>query len=174
VEPDLQKQVALIQAVVDSLTRHTQAIIIGSSYGGPVAVQLAINLPERIGQLVLLSASVMPGREKTYWISYPMTMPVLEYLFPPTFVMSSVEKLSHRQQLENLRDWDSIRAEVVIIHGNRDGLIYYDNALYARRRLTGAKSVKLVTMNGKGHAIIFSRPDFIKKILLQHLSLVNK
>jgi pimeloyl-ACP methyl ester carboxylesterase len=130
-----------------------------------------MNLPDRISQLVLLSASVMPGREKTYWISYPMTVPVLRYLFPPTFVMSSEEKLVHRQQLETLNNWEKISSDVLIIHGNRDGLVYYDNAEYARKKLVKARSVKTITMNGKGHSIIFSRPDFIKRILKQYLFL---
>ncbi|HLO80729.1 MAG TPA: alpha/beta hydrolase [Chitinophagaceae bacterium] len=171
VETDLQKQVSTLQVIIDSLTQKHKAILFGSSYGGPVAAQLAMNMPDRISQLVLLSASLMPGREKTYWISYPMTTPVLKYLFPPTFVMSSEEKLVHKQQLETLSHWDKIRSDVLIIHGNRDGLVYYDNAEYARKKLVKAKSVKTITMNGKGHSIIFSRPDFIKRILRQYLSL---
>jgi pimeloyl-ACP methyl ester carboxylesterase len=153
------------------MTTDHQAVLLGSSYGGPVAAQLAMNLPKRISQLVLLSASVMPGQEKTYWISYPMTTPVLKYLFPPTFVMSSEEKLVHKLQLETLSHWEKIRSDVLIIHGNRDGLVYYENAEYARKKLSMAKSVKTITMNGKGHSIIFSRPDFIKRILKQYLSL---
>lgn len=170
VETDLQKQVAVIQVLVDSLTISKKAILFGSSYGGPVAAQLAMNLPDRLSQLVLLSASVMPGREKTYWISYPMTTPVIKYLFPPTFVMSSEEKLVHQHQLETLVNWEKINTDVLIIHGNRDGLVFYDNAEFARRKLVKARSVKTITMNGKGHSIIFSRPDFIKRILQQYLS----
>lgn len=171
VETDLQKQVSIIQVLVDSMTTKKKGILFGSSYGGPVAAQLAMNLPNRLSQLVLLSASVMPGREKTYWISYPMTTPIIKYLFPPTFVMSSEEKLVHQRQLETLVNWENISTDVLIIHGNRDGLVYYDNAEYARRRLSNARSVRTITMNGKGHSIIFSRPDFIKRILKQYLSL---
>ncbi len=169
VETSLQRQVDILQVLVDSLTGHNKAILVGSSYGGPVAVQLCMNNPDRISQLVLLSASIKPGSEKTYWVSYPMTAPLIKYLFPPTFVMSSVEKLGHTSQLQTLNHWAAIRSAVLIIHGNRDQLVYYDNALYARNKLVNALNVKLVTMNGKGHSIIFSNPAFIKRILLDHL-----
>jgi pimeloyl-ACP methyl ester carboxylesterase len=169
VETDLQKQVALIQPLVDSMTRNNKAILFGSSYGGPVAAQLAMNFPDRIIQLVLLSASVMPGQERIYWVSYPMTTPILAYLFPPTFVMSSREKLAHKKQLGTLKDWARIKTNLLIIHGNKDKLVYYSNALYARKQLVNAKRVALVTMNGRGHSIIFSRPDLIKRILSDHL-----
>jgi pimeloyl-ACP methyl ester carboxylesterase len=166
---NLQQQVNTIQPLIDSLTTNTKAILVGSSYGGPVAAQLAMNLPNRFEQLVLLSAAVKPGSEKTYWISYPMVMPFVSLLFSPGLVMPSEEKLTHREQLEQLRNWNKINTDVVIIHGNKDDLIYYDNATYAKAKLHNAHSVKLITMSGKGHAIIFSQPDFLKKIFHQFL-----
>jgi pimeloyl-ACP methyl ester carboxylesterase len=165
----LQEQVALLQVVIDSLTRDRKAILLGSSYGGPVAAQLAMNLPDRFSQLVLMSASLEPGQEKTYWISYPMTTPVLRYLFPPTFVISSEEKLAHRQALQSLTQWAKITCPVLLVHGDKDGLVYYRNVEYAKKQLVNASKVKTITMTGKGHSIIFSQPEYIRKLLLQHL-----
>ncbi len=170
VETSLQRQVAILQVLLDSLTEGKKAILLGSSYGGPVAAQLSMNNPGRFSQLVLLSASLKPGSEKTYWISYPMTAPILKYIFPPTFVMSSEEKLDHSRQLQSLNGWSKIISDVLIIHGNKDGLVYYDNALFARNKLVNARRINLVTMNGKGHSVIFSKPAFIKSILLRYLS----
>ena len=169
VEGSLQKQVAILQVVIDSVSKGKKAVLLGSSYGGPIAAQLAMNNPEKVSQLVLLSASLKPGSEKTYWVSYAMINPVLKYLFPPTLVMSSEEKLDHERQLESLNGWNKIESDVLIIHGNRDNLVYYDNALFARKKLVHARHMNLVTTNGKGHAIIFSSPDFIKKILMKYL-----
>jgi pimeloyl-ACP methyl ester carboxylesterase len=169
VEGSLQKQVAILQVLIDSVLEGKKAVLLGSSYGGPVAAQLSMNNPGKFSQLVLLSASVKPGSEKTYLVSYAMINPVLKYIFPPTLVMSSEEKLDHERQLQSLNGWSKIVSDVLIIHGNRDDLVYYDNALYAKNKLDHARNVNLVTMNGKGHAIIFSSPDFIKKILLKYM-----
>jgi pimeloyl-ACP methyl ester carboxylesterase len=169
VETDLQQQVSTIQVIVDSMTRHQKAILFGSSYGGAVAVQLAMNLPDRISQLVLLSAALKPGSETTYWVSYPMTIPIVKYLFPPTFVMSSEEKLAHQQQLETLVHWEKIRANVLLIHGDKDGLVYFENALFAKQKMINAKSSTLITMKGKGHSVIFSQPNYVKAILARYL-----
>jgi pimeloyl-ACP methyl ester carboxylesterase len=169
VETDIENEVSILQVLIDSFTLHKKAILIGSSYGGPVAAQIAMNMPDRFQQLVLLSAAVKPGSEKTYWASYAMIVPVIKNIFPPTLVMSSEEKLNHPRQLSGLVNWDKINMDVLLIHGNKDKLVYYDNAMYARGKLTHARRLTMVTMNGKGHAIIFSRPDFIKKILMQYL-----
>lgn len=166
----LQLQVQLLRPLVDSLSGNGQAMLLGSSYGGPVAAQLAMDLPDRFSQLILMSASLEPGAEKTYWISYPMTAPLIRYLFPPSFVMSSDEKLTHRQELETLTAWDRIRCKTLIVHGDQDGLVYYRNAMYAKRRLVNARSVTTVTMTGKGHSVIFSEPEYIRKILLTYLA----
>ncbi len=166
---NLQKQVNTIQPLIDSLTSNSKAILVGSSYGGPVAAQLAMNLPNRFEQLILLSAALKPGSEKTYWVSYPMVLPWLSLLFSPGLVMPSEEKLVHRQQLEQLQNWNNIKSDVVIIHGNKDDLIYYDNALYAKSKLLNAHSIKLITMSGKGHAILLSSPNYLKKIFHQFL-----
>ena len=173
VQISLQKQVDVLQILIDSLISRKKAILLGSSYGGPVAVQLSINNPGRFSQLVLLSASLKPGSEKTYWVSYLMTTPILKYFFPPTFVMSSEEKLAHAEQLKSLSGWNKIVSDVLIIHGNQDHLVYYDNALFAKSKLVNAKRIKLVTINGKGHSIIFSEPAFIKNILIRYLKRDN-
>jgi pimeloyl-ACP methyl ester carboxylesterase len=73
------------------------------------------------------------------------------------------------QQLEQLQNWNNIKSDVVIIHGNKDDLIYYDNALYAKSKLLNAHSIKLITMSGKGHAILLSSPNYLKKIFHQFL-----
>lgn len=169
VETGITAQAHAIIPIMDSVTHGRKAILVGGSYGGPVAARIAMDKPDQVSQLVLLSASVKPGSENTYWISYPMTTPVLEYLFPPTFVMSSKEKLSHRKELETLEQWSNINADVLIIHGDKDGLVYYDNATYARQQLVRARSVITVTMKGKGHSIIFSEPGYIRSLLLQYL-----
>jgi pimeloyl-ACP methyl ester carboxylesterase len=169
VETNIHQQAKAVAAVLQCLSLHTNVSIIGSSYGGPVAVQTVINHPQQFKQLVLLSASVKPNAEKVYFISHFMTMPFVEYLFPAIFRMSSKEKLSHAKQLETVTNWQNITCKAVIIHGNADDLIYYDNALYAQQQLTQAKPLITVTLQNKGHALIFTEPNFIKKVLLQYL-----
>lgn len=169
IETGIRPQANTIIPIIDSVTRGRKAILVGSSYGGPVAARIAMDRRDLVSQLVLLSASVKPGSETTYWVSYPMTTPILEYLFPPTFVMSSKEKLAHKKELETLNQWSNINTDVLIIHGDKDGLVYYDNAAYARQQLANARSVITVTMKGKGHSIIFSEPGYIRSLLLHYL-----
>lgn len=165
----ITEQANLVNGILKELQLKQPARILGSSYGGPVALQAAMNDPDLYNQIVLLSASVKPSAEKVYDISYLMVVPIVEWFFPKVFTMASKEKLSHSKELEKLRDWQKIKAPVTILHGDADELIYYDNAIYAQENLAPYTSVDLITLKNKGHALIFSEPDYLKALLLLYL-----
>lgn len=168
VETSISKQARLIEAVMDSLA-VTRTILLGSSYGGPVAAQVAMDRPQQIEHLVFLSASVEPAAEKTFGISHLMIAPVISYVFPAIFRMSSKEKFSHVAELSRIKNWDSIQAPTSIIHGDKDRLVYFSNAAYLQEKIPGAQ---LFVMKDKGHSIIFTEPEYLKRLLLKVLGAV--
>lgn len=161
VETSIAKQAEIIEAIIDSL-KLSYTILLGSSYGGPVAALVAMNRPQQIEHLIFLSASVKPTAEKTYWISHLMTAPVIKYAFPRIFRMSSKEKFSHAEELDKIKNWDSIKSPTSIIHGDKDHLVYFSNAEFLKEKIPNSK---LYIMKDKGHALIFSDPDYLKKML---------
>lgn len=165
----IAEQASLVNGILKELQLRQPARILGSSYGGPVALKAAMQAPDLYNQIVLLSASVKPSAEKVYDISYLMVVPVIEWFFPKVFTMASKEKLSHANELKKLTEWNRIKSPVTILHGDADELIYYDNALYAQEQLLPYTSVDLITLKNKGHALIFSEPDYLKALLLLYL-----
>lgn len=165
VEISIAKQAEIIEAIIDSLKLST-TILMGSSYGGPVAAQVAIHRPKQITHLIFLSASVKPNAEKTYWISHLMTAPIIKYAFPTVFRMSSKEKFSHAKELGKIKNWDSITSPTSIIHGDKDGLVYFSNAEFLKEKIQHSK---LYIMKDKGHSLIFTESDYLKKKLWEVL-----
>ncbi|WP_114792711.1 alpha/beta hydrolase [Niabella yanshanensis] len=167
VETSIAKQAELVEAVMDSL-KLSATILLGNSYGGPIAAQIAMRRPKKITHLVLLSASVKPTAEKTYGISHLMIAPVVKYLFPAIFRMSSEEKFSHAAELALLKNWDSIGSPTSIIHGDQDRLVYFSNAEFLKEKIPHSK---LYVMEGKGHALMFTDPVYLKQILWNVLNI---
>jgi len=161
VETSITKQAEIVEAIMDSLNLST-TILLGTSYGGPVAAQIAMQRPNRVGHLILLSASVKPTAEKTFGISHLMTAPLIRYLFPAIFRMSSEEKFSHARELETLKNWNHIKSPTSIIHGDQDKLVYFSNAEFLKENIPGSK---LYVMKDKGHALMFTEPEYLKGIL---------
>ncbi len=151
--------------------RQRPLVLVGSSYGGAVIARLAMDHPEAVDGLVLISAALAPGLEKTYWISYPANWLPFRWLVPTLLRVANDEKLSHRQSLEEmLPDWPRIRAGVTLLHGERDGLVYYENAAFAEQQLTNAADVCLVSVPDEGHGLPWSRFELVRTAILERVA----
>lgn len=152
--------------------RHQRIILHGSSYGGTVAARVAMDFPHLVDGLLLQSASVAPGEEKIFWITYPTTHWSLKWLVPTALSVANAEKLSHRGQLRAmLPRWDCIEAPTIILHGSEDGLIYPSNAYFACDQLVNAASVSTHMVAGRGHDLLWTSPRLLRSSLHELLDL---
>lgn len=171
-EISVQKQAAIIANIIRQQRPHHSTIILhGSSYGGTVAARIAMDYPDLIDGLLLQSASVAPGKEKTYEISHYTTHWSTEWFVPGALKVANHEKLSHQSQLEKMRPfWRRIKAPTIILHGAMDKLIYPINAEYARQMLTQAQSVDMIMVKNSAHDLLWTRRDLLIASLLKLLN----
>jgi pimeloyl-ACP methyl ester carboxylesterase len=157
----IQDEAAFLQTFINEIAPRGQLILAGSSYGGSVAVPLAIQNHNRLRSLVLVSASVQPGAEKIYGITPIIRRFRLRALVPKLLRMPNDEKLAHRTSLERITGWESIRCPVYILHGQADELVFFSNAEYAKQHLRNAP-VTLIPFAGIGHTINWKMPDTVR------------
>lgn len=157
-EISVEKQAAYIAELLKKKSAvHETIILHGSSYGGTVTARIAMDYPDLIDGILLQSASVAPGQEKTYWISYPTSHWLLSWLVPGPLRVANAEKLSHREQLEAMAPfWERIRSAAIILHGTADELIYPINAEYAKERLINAMYLEVQMVKDKGHDLLWT------------------
>ncbi len=168
--PSIREQAQLLAPLLRQF-RQRPLVLVGSSYGGAVIARLAMDHPEAVDGLVFISAALAPGLEKTYWISYPANWWLFRWLVPTLLRVANDEKLSHRQSLEEiLPDWPRIRAGVTLLHGQQDGLVYYENAAFAERQLTHAADVRLVSVPDAGHGLPWSRFELVRAAILERVA----
>ncbi len=168
-ETSVARQSAAVgQLLMKLRDQHEQIIVHGSSYGGTLAARVAMDFPDLLDGLLLQSASVKPGAEKTLWLTHPTTHWSLRWLMPGAIRSANAEKLSHAEELLRMASgWPNIRVPSVILHGSDDWLIYPDNAEYACQRLINAPRVRQVMAPGRGHDLLWTEPGLIKQSLLQ-------
>ncbi|GAA4435531.1 alpha/beta fold hydrolase [Ravibacter arvi] len=164
------EQARLLQPVIDKYAKENRKIyMVASSYGGSVAARLAMMNPKFVKGLLFISSSFAPGQEYTY----PVVSDMLDsrwsrWFFPKVLRVANDEKLSHKSALEEIQDgWENIRARVILLHGKSDGLIYFSNAEYAKRKLKNAKFLKVVALDGLGHSILDDRPELVEQNILE-------
>jgi pimeloyl-ACP methyl ester carboxylesterase len=170
-ELSLKKQAELIAPLLEKNRKRFKTIlVVGSSYGGPVAARLSMDYPNLMDGLCLVSASVAPSEEKIYDISYPTTHPLLRWVVPQALDNASTEKLGHREELLRMIPfWKNIAAVTTIIHGEKDDLIYPENAHFAERKLINAALVKKIMLPDEEHGIPFTNPKLFGRLVLEAL-----
>ncbi len=168
-EISVKKQAEYIGGILKEKRKEFERIILhGSSYGGTVAARIAMDFPDLVDGLLLQSASVAPGAEKTYWISYPTSHWLLKWIVPRPIQVANAEKLSHFEQLKDMESlWHRVRSACIILHGTADGLIYPFNAEFALEHLTNAARKELLMVPDRGHDLLFTEPNLLKRSLLK-------
>ncbi|HMQ48775.1 MAG TPA: alpha/beta hydrolase [Saprospiraceae bacterium] len=175
-ETSVRKQASLIARLIQEKSAlHSAIILHGSSYGGTVAARIAMDFPHLVDGLLLQSASVAPGKEKTYQFTYITENTWLRWLLPGSIHVANQEKLTHQIELDSMANlWNRIKAAVVVLHGKSDGLIYPENAFFAQERLTNASFLDVKVLENRKHDLLWTRRDLLIKSLEQLLHLGEK
>lgn len=169
-ETSIIRQAELLQPLIDRYRNAPYLMLVGSSYGGSVAARLAMNNPDWVDHVVFVSSALGPGLERTYPISYLVDSPLLRWGVPPLLRLANDEKLAHRKALEAiLPDWPKIRANITMLHGQRDELVYPTNVSFAQHHLVNA-AVKQFLLPENRHDIVFNKREYMTQIILDILN----
>jgi len=161
-ETSVRRQAEKMWRILEKENLPSPLYIIGSSYGGTVAAKMAMLYPERVDGMVLISASLAPGKERIYPISYLIQHAPFRWLMPRMIQVANDEKLTHYDALnEMLPYWERIIAPVVLIYGTADNLIYPENANFAIRNLVNSVFVEEFPLEGEGHFLQIKYKDMI-------------
>jgi pimeloyl-ACP methyl ester carboxylesterase len=169
-EQSIEKQVFMIKSILENPRLQRPIILLGTSYGGPVAAKLAMDYPELVDGIVWVSPALGPGLEKIYGISYLIQYQAFKWIAPRMLQVANVEKLTHQSELEKmLPDWHKIKAPVSHFHGDEDELVYPENVDFARKQLVNAAWYEAIVIQGGRHFLQLEYKSLIIKQLKKHL-----
>jgi pimeloyl-ACP methyl ester carboxylesterase len=162
IRPSLEAQVEALQVVLDAHPDQLPALVVGHSYGGPVAALLAMEEPERVGGLILVAGSIDPELEKTTWYQKVSRWRVVRWMLPDALVDADREIQPLKGQLDDLEPrWDGLVMPVKVIQGEADGLVPPANADFAEEKITQATPLTVHRVPEMGHLIPWNRPELI-------------
>lgn len=162
-EKDLRVHAEKILEVLEE--ERQKAVVMGHSYGGPIAVIMGALQPEKIAKIVGVSGQYDPDNEVTFRISYLLNFQLFRFLLPRMLWVSNVEKLSHPNALrEILPLYPKISVPTVLIHGDADTLVPYDNSPFLMELMDTDK--ELVTIADGDHPLQMQAPDMLVDFVL--------
>lgn len=138
-------------------------ILVGYSFGAPVAVRAAIDYPDRVGGLVLIGGALDPALEEAHPLQVVGAADPIEAVLPSDLAQSNQELLALRGELERLRpDLARIAVPVTIVHGTADTLVPVGNVAYMVANLTGSPMKRVVLVDEADHFLPWTGRDLIE------------
>lgn len=175
-EPSIQKQSEMLRPVLDSLYEAKHPIIVvGGSYGAPIACRLAMDHPDLVDGLILTGPAIGPGRERVFWFAPIIEHPALRWFIPRMFKSANTEKLHHKEELEKmLPDWKNIRVPVMYLQGAKDKLIDTSNASFARQHLMNAPYLDIYFFPNRHHYLAQYEWPTIRGRIMKLYAMIKK
>lgn len=142
-------------------------ILIGHSYGGPIAGHAGLDTRSNVDEVVMIAPLLDPENEPLHWYSYFSFWKATSWLLPNDLVVAGAEKFAHADELEKIKDsWSDAACNFVHVHGLEDGLAPgQENVDFAKKHIRKDR-LKTITYDDKGHLIIWSEYDLMKDIIL--------
>lgn len=164
----LGEQSPIISVLLKRIQNGKPIYAIGRSYGGPMIAKLAIDNPGMFAGLVFVAAALDPDAEKPEkWRPF-FFRSVLKYFVPGAWRISNQELWYLKKELAPLSmSLSAINCPVLILHGDKDGLVPVSNAAYTKKMLVNAPSVSVTIIPGGNHFISEHHYEVIKKKLLE-------
>jgi len=174
--PDIAAQAAVIRPILDSLHHaHHPIIVVGVSYGAPIACRLAMDYPQLVDGLVLTGPAIGPGQERYFWFTRMIESPLIHWTIPRMLQSANQEKIHHKEELTKMLPlWQRIHVPVAYLQGANDELIYTSNAGFARTHMTNVPSLDIQMIPGRGHLIAFAEKARIRKAILDVLEKAHR
>jgi uncharacterized protein len=173
--PDIAAQAAILKEILDSLHKaHHPIIVVGVSYGAPIAARLTMDYPELVDGLILMAPPLGPGQERIFWFTHLVENPLIHWVVPRMLKTANKEKVHHKEELTKMLPlWSKIHVPVMYLQGQDDELVFTSNADFARTHLTNVPSLDIQMIPGRGHLIAFAEKDRIEKAILAMLDKVG-
>jgi pimeloyl-ACP methyl ester carboxylesterase len=172
---DGDSRVPTLEAHVDALTPlfgmapARRTILIGHSYGGPVALLAALQHPDKIAGVVLVGGSVDPDLEVIYAAQHVADWPVFSWLVPRSLRQCNRELITLRSDLIRLKaELPRLTAPVLMLHGAKDKQVPISNVDYLRAQLASAGKSSLfhdLLFPAYNHFIPWEHPDAMSEAI---------
>jgi pimeloyl-ACP methyl ester carboxylesterase len=167
-QPHLQEQVDALWAWLPDATTN-RVLLIGHSYGAPIALLAALEHPEKVGGVLLIGGDVDPGEEHPWLVGYFFGWRATSWMLPRSLRQCNREMLTVRADLEKMQPLlASLSIPVVMLHGTRDPLVPVENVAWLERRLGALGKSHLfaqILLPGVNHFIPWEHPADVDRAL---------
>lgn len=173
VQPDFNVQTAAIAQVFKQNESGLPTLVVGHSLGGSIGAQVAIDNPNTVGALLIISSALDPELSGPRWYQRLADLPIIKHIIPEDLHRANEEMLQLQPSLEAIAEgWEGLDIPVTIIQGGKDGLVPEHNPQFAKQKMRSSL-LKVHMFPEDGHFILWERPEFIVEQVLDLIHAIN-
>ena len=162
----IRQQAQLLLPLINSHEIGRPIILVGHSYGGPVAAWMALDRPDLVSGLVLIAPALDPTLEGVNWYQMMTKSTPMRWLIPKDYRTANEEIVQLKAELQALLPhWAALKLPVVHIHGELDKLVPVSTLEFSKKVMIQA-DLKTVHLPNKNHYIPWNDRNTIKKAIL--------
>lgn len=166
-ELSVGNQARYIKPILDKYNLPT--LLVGHSYGGPVALRMAMDYPEQVTSILLLAPSIDPELEKLEWYQKLADIKAIRFFLPSFIDVSNQEILPLRFELEKMEHlWKNVKTPITILQGDNDSLVPPRNADYAQKMYPDPSKLKIIR-GDMNHFLPWNQRELIQSEILSIL-----
>ena len=166
----LEEQSRLIMgAIKQRVPQQKKFILVGHSYGGPLALRMAIDYPDAVQSMLLLAPAISPELVRRKWYNWVADLLLVRAILPSAVHHSNEEMIPLKGELIKMEDGlETITAPTTVIQGEKDNLVHVGNADFAIDALINA-DVEAIVLPQRGHFIPWHEYGLVKQKILKYL-----
>ncbi len=162
--PSFNKQVKMIASLLARLKAENggrPVIVVGHSLGASLAPLLAMDYPDLVDGLVLVSGSHDPELGSPRWYNLAASMGMVTWFLDPELKRANWEIMPLGKELKKIVPrWSSVRVPVTLIQGMEDKLVSPENADFVEGLIPG-KQLDVIRIKNGGHFIPWEHTDVV-------------
>lgn len=161
----IERQAIAIHEALRLNRSRKPGVLLGSSYGGPIAAKLALLYPSEFHHLVMLAPAIDPDKEKFWWFNKWVHHGPVRWVLPHFLNVATDEKYAHIRELQKLLpEWRNLSIPVTVVQGGADHIVDPANLEFAKTQLKG-KDARFIYLPDAGHLIRLQNPELVKSLL---------
>jgi len=152
----------------------SKVIVVGHSYGGPVAGKLAADHPDLISGIFMIAPLIDPYNEPVAWYAKISNTRLFRILLPAFCDVATDEKMAHAESLKNIeKDWKKIKSLTMHYHGELDNLAPFEENVNFSKNNIPSEWLTVIEDQDAGHLVVWNKAASIKKLLIELFNIAD-